>query len=985
MSELDIAKRLFGTIGANGETNGSESSRIQNQVSAGSTIGTTSTRYGTVKAIGENNYLTILLDGSTEPIHAYCETPVTVGQRVSVSFDNGTITVVALSSFVDSVEKNQSEVAQKIEQIQKEGEELAASVAGDIAQVEQSVEAATSAADSAKQVADSASKAASAASQAAEAASSKAEEVSSSLGTLSGKVDSVETTVNGVRSDVDELGTTVTATQQTAQSALTAATSAQQDITGFKTTVSQTYETKADADAAIAQEVLDRNSAISQSATQIKQEVSENYVSNETGETLATKAEVTQSANQIRQEVSESYQVKGDYATNDGLDAAIAQEVTDRNSAITQSANSIKQEVSQNYVNNETGATLATKAELTTAIDGISSTVSKNYLNKNDASKTYATKTEVSQTADSIKQEVSDTYQVKGDYATNGDVDSAIAQEVLDRNSAIEQSASSITSTVSQNYQSKADAGTMQSNLQSQITQNAKSITQEVSDRKTAVSGAVSESKAYTDTTAQSLTTSISESVMDEVGSTYATKTEVTQTSTSLTTKITAAQSTADAAKTAASNAATAASNAQSTANTAKSTADSAKSTAETANSTANTAKKTADTAKSTADTANSTANTAKSTAESASSTATTAKNTANTASSTANTAKSTADSALSKANTVSAYFTEDITGLTVGIDGEPSAVKMATEGEFQVLQDDRVVSSFSKNEIHLGNTATGLSDWEPTNIYLFNDTIKLSAGSAYDPFKKQAACLSIEPATPANAKQMDFELTGTTKLTMSIGDSASYSETATLRANNDVSLFSSYGGCSLVAKEAISFSGDEAGYFVSNIIKPAISIGGTNLSQALTSSNATFAANTTYGDAKSWDTSTAYTRIYRSGNYVYIRIPRCASSTNRPVAVEVSAQARAQGVSSSNLATEIVVAHSYGGASGSPSLSNITSPIQTGNDYVSSYICPHIITLPRSAKTSSYTYDIYYFRLVGRVSNATGVLQSWTMTVRML
>lgn len=836
MSELDIAKRLFGTIGANGKTNGSESSRIQNQVSAGSTIGTTSTRYGTVEAIGENNYLTILLDGSTEPIHAYCETPVTVGQRVSVSFDNGTITVVALSSFVDSVEKNQSEVAQKIEQIQKEGEELAASVAGDIAQVEQSVEAATSAASSAQQAADSAS-------QAAEAASSKAEEVSSSLGTLSDRVDSVETTV--------------TATQQTAQSALTAATSAQQDITGFKATVSQTYETKSDADAAIAQEVLDRNSAISQSA------------------------------------------------------------------------NSIKQEVSENYVNNETGATLATKAELTTAIDGISSTVSQNYLNKNDASKTYATKTEVSQTADSIKQEVSDNYQVKGDYATSGDISSAIAQEVLDRNSAIEQSAASITSTVSQNYQSKADAGTMQSNLQSQITQNAKSITQEVSDRKTAVSGAVSESKAYTDTTAQSLTTSISESVMDEVGSTYATKTEVSQTSTSLTTKITAAQSTADAA-------ATAASNAQSTANTAKSTADSASSTANTANSTANTA-------------------------------------------------KSTADSALSKANTVSAYFTEDITGLKVGIDGEPSAVKMATEGEFQVLQDDRVVSSFSRNEIHLGNTATGLSDWEPTNIYLFNDTIKLSAGSAYDPLKKQAACLSIEPVTMDNAKQMDFALTGTTKLTMSIGDSASYSETATLRANNDVSLFSSYGGCSLVAKGAISFSGDEVGHLVNNITKPALSIGGTNISQALTSSNATFTANTTYGDAKSWDTSTAYTRIYRSGNYVYIRIPRCASSTNRPVAVEVSAQARAQGVSSSNFATEIIVTHSYGGASGSPSLSNIPSPIQTGSDYVSSYICPHIITLPRSASTSSYTYDTYYFRLAGRVSNATGQVQSWTMTVRML
>lgn len=546
MSEIDIAKKLFGT-GGRVSNSGSAPSRIQNQTNV--TTGYTSTRYGTVQAIEDNNYLTILLDGSDEPIKAYCETPVVVRQRVSVVFDNGTVTVIALQSFVEQVQQNQEQTNSKFQEIQQQGEELAASVAEDIQQVQDSVDAATSAANSAKESAEAASEAASAASDKADAASEKADELSSSLGELSDSVDSVVTTVNGVESDVSELTTTVTATQETAQSALTAATSAQQDITGFKTTVSQTYETKADADAAMAQEVLDRNSAISQSATEIKQEVSQNYVSNETGETLATKAEVTQSANQIKQEVSQNYQVKGDYATSGELDDAIAKEVSDRNSAITQSATEIKQEVSENYVNNETGATLATKTELTTAIDGVNSTVSKNYLNKNDASKTYATKTEVTQSADSIKQEVSETYQVKGDYATDSDISSAIAQEVLDRNSAIEQSATQINQSVSQNYQSKTDAGTMQSNLQSQITQNANAITQEVSDRTEAVSGAIEESKAYTDTTAESITSTVIETVDDAMGQTYATKSEVQQTADGLNLNISSALTAANNAQ----------------------------------------------------------------------------------------------------------------------------------------------------------------------------------------------------------------------------------------------------------------------------------------------------------------------------------------------------------------------------------------------------------------------------------------------------
>ncbi len=105
---------------------------------------------------------------------------------------------------------------------------------------------------------------------------------------------------------------------------------------------------------------------------------------------------------------------------------------------------------------------------------------------------------------------------------------------------------------VSENYVNSSTLGAETSKLQSQITQNATAIATEVTDRKTAVSGAVSESKAYTDQQADSISSTVEKNVMNSVGETYATKSEVTQTASGLEVKITSAVDTAnDAAKTA--------------------------------------------------------------------------------------------------------------------------------------------------------------------------------------------------------------------------------------------------------------------------------------------------------------------------------------------------------------------------------------------------------------------------------------------------
>ena len=130
--------------------------------------------------------------------------------------------------------------------------------------------------------------------------------------------------------------------------------------------------------------------------------------------TYATKSSLTQTANEIRAEVSESYQVKGDYATSDDLDDAIAQEVLDRNSAISQSATQIQQTVSQTYTTKKE----ASEIEQTANTANSTANSTKNDLDayKTTVSNTYATKSSVTQTANSIKSEVAAEYTTKTEF-----------------------------------------------------------------------------------------------------------------------------------------------------------------------------------------------------------------------------------------------------------------------------------------------------------------------------------------------------------------------------------------------------------------------------------------------------------------------------------------------------------------------------------------------------------------------------------------
>lgn len=202
------------------------------------------------------------------------------------------------------------------------------------------------------------------------------------------QVGEVTVKVNGVEQQVSSLTAEVAGAVEDASEALTSVSSLEQDVSGFKTTVAQTYETKADADAAIAQERLDRQSAVEQSATQILQQVSETYLDKETGESLATKAEVEQTADGIRSEVSETYQTKAGmsaYATS---------------SSVEQTAESIMSEVATEYQTKDGMSSYATKSYVDQQDGSIKSTVQSV---KTTADSALTKATTVEQTAEGLE------------------------------------------------------------------------------------------------------------------------------------------------------------------------------------------------------------------------------------------------------------------------------------------------------------------------------------------------------------------------------------------------------------------------------------------------------------------------------------------------------------------------------------------------------------------------------------------------------
>lgn len=362
--------------------------------SVGGYQGASTVRNATVQADSDGGTATVLIDGSDEPVTLACEAPVSQGQRCTVAFQSGSYVIVTLGE-VPAQAAAASEAADQAQQAASDAQSAASSAQSAAAAASA---AADDAAEKAQQAIDDIDGVTATVNGVVQDVDQLSSEVSGAVETANGAASAASAAqqdIEGFKQTVSQTYATKSALEATdakadaattaAQGAQDAADAAQGDIDGFKGTVSTTYATKTE---------------LSQTASSITQSVSDTYItktdaaadyqpkgdyatSGDLDEAIAQEvlnrdSAITQSASEIAQTVSETYQVKGDYATGSELDSAIAQEVLDRNSAIEQSATSITQ------------------------------TVSQTYLSKQDASSTYATKSQLTQTADSINATVSD-------------------------------------------------------------------------------------------------------------------------------------------------------------------------------------------------------------------------------------------------------------------------------------------------------------------------------------------------------------------------------------------------------------------------------------------------------------------------------------------------------------------------------------------------------------------------------------------------
>ena len=173
----------------------------------------------------------------------------------------------------------------------------------------------------------------------------------------------------------------------------------------------------------------------------------------------------------------------------------------------------------------------------------------------------------------------------------------------------------------------------------------------------------------------------------------------------------------------------------------------------------------------------------------------------------------------------------------------------------------------------------------------------------------------------------------------------------------------------------------------------PYITVMNDGEDYSFTSSNAVIPLTTTVVQYGSTSTSTGAIELslYRSGNYVFLTVPACdprVPSANRYLTVEVSGHCQVLGVKSSNCAFGIQISR-VAGASATPIPDEVTSGVastaigdsQSHAQFLQMNITPQPVKLPVS--TSSYTR--YRFNLYGRVTNATGLAQAATMTVRVV
>lgn len=361
--------------------------------------------------------------------------------------------------------------------------------------------------------------------------------------------------------------------------------------------------------------------------------------------------------------------------------------------------------------------------------------------------------------------------------------------------------------------QANKDLANATKTLNSRIDKTDAAITTEVSERKEAVNGAVSESKSYTDTKATEIQSTVEQNITNSLGQTYATKSEVTQSANGLRIEL---NKSIDEAKTAASNANTNATQAKTDAANANSNATQAKKDAANAKTEAAGAKTDATQAKADAANATTAAGNANATATQAKTDAAQAKKDAANANTNATQAKTDAANANAAASNAAKTATDFLeytsSGLKIGkLTGSSlgtNAVLSTSNLKFNYNTTN--LATFASNYIALGGSSNRsdiyfagdksnakskiIGSYQGLGVY-GQGTVQLSSGS------QLASIVDVASLGAHNGNFADLDLTSSNKqATLSVGSGSSsgditsaslelYGDIAYLRGNSEVKL----------------------------------------------------------------------------------------------------------------------------------------------------------------------------------------------------
>ena len=361
--------------------------------------------------------------------------------------------------------------------------------------------------------------------------------------------------------------------------------------------------------------------------------------------------------------------------------------------------------------------------------------------------------------------------------------------------------------------QANQDLANATKTLNSRIDKTDAAITTEVSERKEAVNGAVSESKSYTDTKATEIQSTVEQNITNSLGQTYATKSEITQSANGLRIEL---NKSIDEAKTAASNANTNATQAKTDATQAITAASNADAKATQAKTDAANAKADAAGAKTDAANANTAAGNANATATQAKTDAAQAKKDAANANTNATQAKTDAANANAAASNAAKTATDFLeytsSGLKIGkLTGSSlgtNAVLSTSDLKFNYNTTN--LATFASNYIALGGSSNRsdiyfagdksnakskiIGGYQGLGVY-GQGTIQLSSGS------QLASTVDVASLGTHNGNFADLDLTSSNKqATLSVGNGSSsgditsaslelYGNAAYLRGNSEVKL----------------------------------------------------------------------------------------------------------------------------------------------------------------------------------------------------